>query len=106
MISDILGDPDGVGDILEQKPVEIDKVVCVYDDFHETSKVPQCGDKEMLWLGEVIGVLTHMVQKNLPISAIIRSSLAPAVGSVWCDNMTAAADRFKTRVGVLGTHIK
>jgi hypothetical protein len=106
LISDILGDPDGVGDILEQKPVEIDKVVCVYDDFHETSKVPQCGDKEMLWLGEVIGVLTHMVQKNLPISAIIRSSLAPAVGSVWCDNMTAAADRFKTRVGVLGTHIK
>ena len=44
LISDILETPTA-SVISWRKPVEIDKVVCVYDDFHETSKVPNAATR-------------------------------------------------------------
>ena len=62
VISDVLGDSDGVGDVMKQKPVEIDSVIAVYDDFHD--------EKDMLWLGEVIGVIIHKTLPKLPVRAL------------------------------------
>jgi hypothetical protein len=85
MISDVLGDPDGVGDVMKQKPVEINHVIAVYDDFHDSA--------DMLWLGEVIGVVMHKIMPKVPVPALLRASMA-AGGSKWGRNFSGASSHF------------
>ena len=77
LISDVLGDSDGVGDVTKQKPVEIDSVIAVYDDFHD--------ENDMLWLGEVIGVIIHKTLPKLPVRALAVAACAASSSKFYGD---------------------
>ena len=82
LIADLLGDPDGCGDITDQSPVEL-SVCCLKDDFHTKTK------KDMLWLGDLIGVLIKKALPQIPIGKILRSAMT-ASGSKWGGDIVGA----------------
>ena len=47
----------------------------------------------MLWLGEVIGVVAHKLLPKIPVSALLRASMA-ASGSKWTGNLAGASSHF------------
>mmetsp|Transcript_19618 Transcript_19618/g.44528 ORF Transcript_19618/g.44528 Transcript_19618/m.44528 type:complete len:599 (-) Transcript_19618:397-2193(-) len=84
LLADIMGDPDGCGDINKQKAVEIDSILADADDFEDKDQDKAKGknkDKDMIWLKDLTGVIVAKIIHKIDMTALL-TSVMTASGSV------------------------